>query len=80
MAFIFALQSTISIAGYMEVGAKIDMLTHIYSSNKNVLDKKHHIEAASYTFCEKSMTTIYGDNKGRNVWLIPAFAPSPIAI
>ena len=45
MAFIFALQSTISIAGYMEVGGKIDIFTHINSLIKNVLDRKHHIEA-----------------------------------
>jgi hypothetical protein len=50
VAFIFAPQSTISIAGYIEVGGKIDMLTHINSSNKNVLDKKHHIEAESVSF------------------------------
>ena len=32
---------------------KIDMLTHTNSSNKNVLDKKHHIEVVSYTFCRR---------------------------
>lgn len=59
MAFIFALQSTISIAGYMEVGGKIDMFTHINSLIKNVLDKKHHIEAVCMSFDYDIDTTIY---------------------
>ena len=50
VAFIVALQSTISIAGYMKVWGKIDMLTHINSLIKNVLDKKHHIEAVVCSF------------------------------
>ena len=46
----------------MEVGAKIDMLTHIYSSNKNVLDKKHHIEAASMSLVN-IMTPLHIDKR-----------------
>ena len=42
----------------MEVGGKIDMLTHTDSLIKNALDKKHPIEAVSVTIDQYYDTAI----------------------
>jgi hypothetical protein len=46
----------------MEVGGKIDMFTHSNSLIKNVLDRKHHIEAVVYSLKQLADSTIYSKN------------------